>query len=102
MKKMMTTIAAAMSFAVTSLSGTAYAADVLDRVLSAKTMTVAVGTDWGPISHLDEKHELVGYDVDVAKAIAKSLGVEISFVNPAGISSPLASGRDVGTSPWGR
>lgn len=82
MKKMMTTIAAAMSFAVTSLSGTAYAADVLDRVLSAKTLTVAVGTDWGPISHLDEKHELVGYDVDVAKAIAKSLGVEISFVTP--------------------
>ncbi|MGM4884481.1 MULTISPECIES: transporter substrate-binding domain-containing protein [Rhizobium] len=51
-------------------------------MLSNKTLTVAVGTDWGPISHLDEKHELIGYDVDVAGSIAKYLGTGIAFVTP--------------------
>ncbi|ESY12755.1 MULTISPECIES: transporter substrate-binding domain-containing protein [unclassified Mesorhizobium] len=83
MNKMMTTLAAA-SFAMASaaLSTASHAGEVLDRVLSAKTLTVAVGTDWGPISHLNEKHELDGYDVELVKGIAKSLGVEVKFVTP--------------------
>ncbi|RFB86050.1 amino acid ABC transporter substrate-binding protein [Rhizobium leguminosarum bv. trifolii] len=72
--------AAAALAAVFSTS--ACAGQVLDHVLSTKTLTVAVGTDWGPISHLDENHELVGYDVDVAKQLAASFGVEVKFVTP--------------------
>ncbi|AIC29978.1 amino acid ABC transporter substrate-binding protein (plasmid) [Rhizobium etli bv. mimosae str. IE4771] len=83
MKKVMTTaVAASLAIAASALSSVAYAGEVLDRVLGSKTLTVAVGTDWGPISHLDEKHELVGYDVDISKEIAKSLGVEVKFVTP--------------------
>ena len=84
MDRMMKTLAAAGSFAVASvsLSTAAYAGDVLDRVLAAKTLTVAVGTDWGPVSHLNEQHELDGYDVDIAREIAKSLGAEVKFVTP--------------------
>ncbi|WP_245452077.1 transporter substrate-binding domain-containing protein [Mesorhizobium waimense] len=55
---------------------------MLDKVLESKTLTVAVGTDWGPVSRLNEKHQLEGYDVDIAKHIAKSLGVEVKFVTP--------------------
>ncbi|ESX63783.1 amino acid ABC transporter substrate-binding protein [Mesorhizobium sp. LSHC420B00] len=84
MNKFITTLAAAASLAIASVasSGHANAGAVLEKVLETKTLTVAVGTDWGPISHLDENHELVGYDVDIAKQIAKSLGVEAKFVTP--------------------
>ncbi|RFB86076.1 amino acid ABC transporter substrate-binding protein [Rhizobium leguminosarum bv. trifolii] len=84
MNQIIATLAAAASYALASvaLSTSSYAGEVLDRVLATKTLTVAVGTDWGPISHLDEKHELVGIDVDVAKGIAKYLGVEIKFITP--------------------
>ncbi|WP_353642587.1 transporter substrate-binding domain-containing protein [Mesorhizobium sp. WSM2239] len=79
MNRLLTTVTAAASFAVGS---TATAGSVLDKVLESKTLTVAVGTDWGPVSHLNEKHELDGFDVDIAKVIAKSLGAEIKFVTP--------------------
>jgi len=59
-----------------------YAGEVLQRVLDAKTLKVAVGTDWGPISALNANHELEGYDIDVAKGIAKYLGVKAEFVTP--------------------
>lgn len=74
--------ALATSLAICVWAGAAKAGEVLDRVLEAKTVTVAVGTDWGPMSHMDENHELVGYDVDVAKQIAESLGVKVKFVTP--------------------
>ncbi|RDJ04524.1 transporter substrate-binding domain-containing protein [Rhizobium grahamii] len=82
MIKRLGTAALAASFAVAAWTGAANAGEVLDRVLRTKTLTVAVGTDWGPVSHLDESNELAGYDVDVAKQIAASLGVEIKFVTP--------------------
>ncbi|WFU12809.1 transporter substrate-binding domain-containing protein (plasmid) [Rhizobium sp. CB3090] len=84
MKKTIVNIATSLSLALASaaFSVSANAGEVLDRVLSNKTLTVAVGTDWGPISHLDEKHELVGYDIDVAKGIAKYLGTGTTFVTP--------------------
>ncbi|MCM5693277.1 transporter substrate-binding domain-containing protein [Sinorhizobium meliloti] len=83
MNKLMTTIATAASLAIWSLSATSTSAgEVLDRVLSTKTLTVAVGTDWGKMSYLDDKHELAGSDIDLAKAVADRLGVEIKFVTP--------------------
>ncbi|WP_072382447.1 transporter substrate-binding domain-containing protein, partial [Rhizobium tibeticum] len=84
MNKIMITTAAAASFAAASVafSLSAHAGEVLDRVLAKKTLTVAVGTDWGPMSSLNEKQELDGYDIDVAKGIAKYLGVEEKFVTP--------------------
>ncbi|MER8421226.1 transporter substrate-binding domain-containing protein [Mesorhizobium sp. M1329] len=84
MNRLMTMIAAAASLAVGigAATSAANAGAVLDKVLQSKTLTVAAGTDWGPISHLDENHQLVGYDVDIAKQIGKSLGVEVKFVTP--------------------
>ncbi|TIT37128.1 MAG: transporter substrate-binding domain-containing protein, partial [Mesorhizobium sp.] len=73
----------AASFAIAAWTGAATAGEVLDRVQRTKTLTVAVGTDWGAGSHLDESHEFVGYDVTIAKQIAASLGVEVKFVTPS-------------------
>lgn len=44
--------------------------------------TIIVGTEgtWSPWTYHNEKDELVGFDVDVMKAIAKELGVECEFV----------------------
>lgn len=84
MNKLMTMLAAAASLAVASVacSATANAGAVLDKVLETKTLTVAVGTDWGVMSSLNDKRELVGYDIDVAKGIAEYLGVQVEFLTP--------------------
>ncbi|WP_234782300.1 transporter substrate-binding domain-containing protein [Sinorhizobium americanum] len=80
MKTLTTT--ASIVFASFASAISAHAGEVLDRVLSTKTLTVAVGTDWGAVSHLNDKGLLVGCDVDIANAIAKYLGVEVKFVTP--------------------
>lgn len=73
---------ASIAFASFAFNISAHAGEVLDRVLAKKTLTVAAGTDWGAMSHLNANNELEGYDIDVAKGIAKYLGVEAEFVTP--------------------
>ncbi|RVC56095.1 transporter substrate-binding domain-containing protein [Mesorhizobium sp.] len=75
-------IAAALTVVTMASSAKANAAAVLDHVLATKTLKVAVGTDWGPMSSLNDKHELDGYDVEVAKGIANYLGVQAEFITP--------------------
>ncbi|AYG70585.1 transporter substrate-binding domain-containing protein [Rhizobium sp. CCGE531] len=85
MNKFLKMLTAASSVAVASAIplAKANAGEVLDRVRATKTLTVAVGTDWGPMSRMNDKHELDGDDVDIAKGVAKYLGVEVKFVTPA-------------------
>ncbi|TFV37339.1 transporter substrate-binding domain-containing protein [Bradyrhizobium niftali] len=82
MTKLNRMVAAAVALAVTLVASTANAGAVLDRVLAAKTLKVAVGADWPPMSFLNDKHELDGFDVDVAKGIGERLGVKVQFVTP--------------------
>ncbi|PBB28967.1 transporter substrate-binding domain-containing protein [Mesorhizobium sp. WSM3882] len=84
MKKLKVAVVVA-SFAAASMAlpGTAIAGAVLDRVLATKTLTAAVGTDWGKESFLNDKHELDGFDVDVIRGVAKCIGVEPKFVTPS-------------------
>ena len=44
--------------------------------------SIVIGTEgtWSPWTYHNEKDELVGFDVDVMRAIAKELGVECEFV----------------------
>jgi polar amino acid transport system substrate-binding protein len=60
----------------------AFAGETLDRVLEKKAMVVATNSSWPPQSFLDDNNEMVGFDIDVAKEIAKRLGVEVSFQTP--------------------
>ncbi|WP_202324210.1 MULTISPECIES: transporter substrate-binding domain-containing protein [unclassified Mesorhizobium] len=74
---------ALLGVASIALSTEANAGEVLDRVLATKTLTAAVGTDWGKESFLNDKSEIDGLDPDVIKGIAKYLGVEPKFVTPS-------------------
>ncbi|WP_181706116.1 transporter substrate-binding domain-containing protein [Chthonobacter rhizosphaerae] len=60
----------------------AEAGETLDRVTKAGSMTVATNSGWPPQSYLDENNEMVGFDIDVAKEIAKRLGVSVTFETP--------------------
>nr|WP_180882731.1 transporter substrate-binding domain-containing protein [Mesorhizobium loti] len=69
--------------AVTGLSVTvANAGETLDRVSSKKAMVVATNGGWPPQGYLDDNNQLVGFDIDVSREVAKRLGVEISFETP--------------------
>lgn len=53
----------------------------LDKVLKTGKLTVACFSDVPPIGYYNEKNELVGIDVEVAKKMAEALGVKIEFVS---------------------
>ena len=72
--------AASLVFALGSLPANAGA--VLDRVMEAKDLKVATDANWAPQSFMNDKNELDGFDVDVAKDIGKRLGVQVEFVTP--------------------
>lgn len=48
-------------------------------LVSGDTLTVATEGTYRPFSYHDESGELVGYDVEVAEAVAENLGLEINF-----------------------
>ena len=54
--------------------------DHLNRVKAAGRITVATEGAWAPFTYHDEKtNELTGFDVEVAREIAKRIGVEAEF-----------------------
>jgi len=60
----------------------AHAGETLDRVMEKKAMVVATNSGWPPQSYLDDNNEMVGFDIDVSREIAKRLGVEVTFETP--------------------
>ncbi|RUU86211.1 transporter substrate-binding domain-containing protein [Mesorhizobium sp. M7A.F.Ca.MR.176.00.0.0] len=77
-------IIAWLALATTTLvfASAASAGETIDRVTSKKTMVVATNSGWPPQSFLDDSNQLVGFDIDVSKEIARRLGVEVSFDTP--------------------
>jgi len=63
--------------------GPASAGETLDRVMKSKTLTLSSDPAYPPQSFLNDKGEMDGFDVDVAKEIAKHMGVELKIVTPA-------------------
>ena len=51
--------------------------------MSKKSIMVATDANWPPQSFINDKNEMDGFDVDVAKEIAKRLGVAIEFITPS-------------------
>ena len=51
-----------------------------DRLQSAGVLRVGTEGTYAPFSYHDDSGELVGYDVDVARAVADKLGVKAEFV----------------------
>lgn len=81
MKRMLGVIAAAALLA-TALAAPAGAGDVLDRVLANKKLVNALDAEYPPFSFLNSSNQMDGFDVDVAKEVAKRLGVELEHVTP--------------------
>jgi polar amino acid transport system substrate-binding protein len=59
---------------------TAAAADELDDIMKAGTIKIAVPQDFPPFGTVGKDLQPEGYDVDVARLLAKELGVKIEIV----------------------
>ena len=77
-----------------SASSAAAADDLLSTIQSRGTLIVALEGAWQPWSYHDETDTLVGYDVEVSRAIAEKLGVEPEYVESDWNS--LFAGLDAG------
>jgi len=55
---------------------------VLEEILEAKTIKVSTDANYAPQSFLNDKGELEGFDISVAKEVAKRLGVKVKFITP--------------------
>ncbi len=58
------------------------AGSALEEIMAAKTIVVSTDANYAPQSFLNDKGELEGFDVSVAKEMAKRLGVEVKFITP--------------------
>ena len=85
---------AAGSAASGSASSAAAADDQLSAIQKRGTLIVALEGAWQPWSYHDETDTLVGYDVEVSRAIAEKLGVEPEYVESDWDS--LFAGLDAG------
>lgn len=60
----------------------AAADDLLAEILQNGVIRVSTDANYEPQSFLNPQGEFIGFDIDVAKEIAKRLGVEAEFVTP--------------------
>ena len=69
--------------------------DLLAAIQAKGEIVVAMEGTWSPWTYHDDSGELVGYDVEVANAIAEKLGVKATFVEGGwdGLLAGLESGR---------
>ena len=69
--------------------------DLLAQIQAKGEITVALEGTWAPWGYHDEDNNLVGYDVEVAQAIAGKLGVKAVFVEGEwdGLLAGIESGR---------
>ena len=69
--------------------------DLLEAIRTRGTLVVATEGAWSPWTFHDESDQLVGFDVEVAAALAEKLGVKAEFVEGAwdGLFAGLDSGR---------
>ncbi|MGN6650819.1 transporter substrate-binding domain-containing protein [Trinickia sp.] len=91
-KKILTAGVIGMTF----VAATAHAEDLLDQVKARGTLRIGCEGTFPPFDSKDTKTgELVGYDVDIAKAIAAKLGVKPEFVTTewSGIIAGLQAGK---------
>jgi polar amino acid transport system substrate-binding protein len=52
----------------------------LDQILSAKKLVVGVNPTLPPLASMDDKNQIVGYDVDIAQKLGDMLGVPVELV----------------------
>lgn len=50
------------------------------RTIKEGVLTIATEGTYAPFSYYDDKNELKGYDVDIAREVAKKLNLKIEFL----------------------
>jgi cystine transport system substrate-binding protein len=81
---------------LTCLAATAHAEDLLDQVKARGTLRIGLEGTFPPFNSKDaQTGELVGFDVDIAKAVAAKLGVKPEFITTewSGIIAGLEAGK---------
>ena len=68
------------ALAVSALSITSAAADILDTIKERGTLVVGVKADYKPYGFLDTSGAIIGIEPDLAKDVADKLGVAIEYV----------------------
>ncbi len=63
-------------------AGSAFAGSVLDEIMAAGVIKVSTDANYAPQSFLNDKGELEGFDISVAKEVGKRLGVKVKFITP--------------------
>ncbi len=88
--------ASASSSAVSEAAeeGTA-SGDLLSQIQEKGVITVAMEGNWAPWTYEDESGNLVGFEVEVASAVAEKLGVEAEFITGEwdGLLAGVQAGR---------
>ncbi|MBM7710826.1 amino acid ABC transporter substrate-binding protein [Enterococcus xiangfangensis] len=80
MKKSMIAIASLLVVGVLFLAGCQSNDKADDSASSEKTLRVGTEGTYSPFSFRDDNDKLTGYDVDVAKAVAKKIDYKVEFV----------------------
>ncbi|WP_059170745.1 ABC transporter substrate-binding protein [Bacillus sp. FJAT-27445] len=57
--------------------------NTLDEIMKKGEITIAVDDTFPPMNYRNDKNELVGFDVDLAKAVSDELGVKANFIPTA-------------------
>ncbi len=80
---------------LTCVAATAHAEDLLDQVKARGTLRIGLEGTFPPFDSKNAKGELVGFDVDIAKAVAAKLGVKPVFTTTewSGIIAGLQAGK---------
>lgn len=94
MKKLSLLLAAA--FAIFTLSaGSVYAVDTIAEIQKRGTLRVGMEPGYMPFELTNQKGEIIGFDVDMAKRMAKAMGVKLELVSTAwdGIIPALLTGK---------
>ncbi|MFT5697795.1 MAG: polar amino acid transport system substrate-binding protein [Desulforhopalus sp.] len=86
---------AAMLAVITFSSGNVFATDTLAEIQKRGVLRVGMEPGYMPFELTNTKGEIIGFDVDMAKRMAKAMGVKLELVSTAwdGIIPALLTGK---------
>lgn len=94
MKRMLSALLAVLMLASLLTLTVSAEQDLLAKIQERGTIIIGLEGDWAPWSFVDENDQLMGFDVEVARAIAAKLGVEAEII--PGEWDGLFAGMDAG------
>lgn len=59
-----------------------------EAIANRGVLVVATADDYEPASWVNERNELVGFDVDVARKVGRALGLQVKFMSPSWDAMP--------------